>query len=248
MQEQRSTAEPRVLGTMPQGQMSILTRESSSMFAYMLTLATQDLHSGMKSFLQDSGNGIGPQILVDARRLSEPASPTPTELYKPKRGRKTKLAAFGLSPSIVAAGDPLYAECLDQANKYRKVRMKELAQLHGHCSAGVGALLASASLALAASRFLYQDSSKDGDAATLKQASQLADSARQCELAAYELASKEGVLKRRASAAEAGMPWLLTQAGEEKNKPGRKSNAERQARDMDVPVPAVVQSWDEPEG
>lgn len=202
----------------------------------------------MKSFLQDSGNGIGPQILVDARRLSPPANPTPTETFKPKRGRKTKLAAFGLSPSIIKSGTPEYAACLDQANKYRKMRMKELAQLHGHCSAGVGALLASASLALAASRFLYQDAAKDGDAATLKQAAQLADSARQSELAAYELASKEGVLKRRAAASEAGMPWLLTQDGEEKQKSGRKSNAERQARELDVPVPALVQSWEEPEG
>lgn len=200
------------------------------------------------SFLQNSGNGIGPQILVRNEKRSEPANPTPTELFKPKRGRKTKLAAFGLSPSIIKAGDQSYAACLDSANKYRKLRMKELAQLHGHVSAGVGALLASASLALAASRFLYQDAAKDGDTATLKQAAQLADSARQSELAAYELASKEGVLKRRQSTAEAGMPWLLNAEGLDKAKSGRKTNAERQLREVDVLVPAVVQSWEEPEG
>jgi hypothetical protein len=202
----------------------------------------------MKSFLQNSGNGIGPQILVRADDLSAPANPTPTELFKPKRGRKTKLAAFGLSPSVIKSGHPLYAECLYQANKYRKVRMKELAQLHGHVSAGVGALLASASLALAASRFLYQDAAQDGDASTLKQAASLADSGRQSELAAYELASREGVLRRRQDAADAGMPWLLSADGEAKNRPGRKTNAERQARDADVPVPALVESWEEPEG
>ena len=202
----------------------------------------------MKSFLQDSGNGIGPQILVDARRLSEPANPVPPELYKPKRGRKTKLAAFGLSPTLIRSGTPEYAACLDAANKYRKTRMRELAQLHGHCSAGVGALLASASLALAASRFLYQDAAKDGDSGTLKQAAQLADSARQSELAAYELASKEGVLKRRTAAADAGQPWLLAKDGEAKGKGGRKSNLERWKAEQDIPVPAIVESWDEPEG
>lgn len=202
----------------------------------------------MGGFLQASGNGKGPQILVRADRLQPAANPTSTELFKPKRGRKTKLAAFGLSPSIIKAGTPEYASCLDQANKYRKTRMKELAQLHGHVSAGAGALLASASLALAASRFLYQAAASDGDASMLKQASQLADSARQSELASWELCAKEGVLKRRMAAADAGMPWLMTNAGEPMPKAGRKTNAERQARELDVPVPAIVESWEEPEG
>lgn len=201
------------------------------------------------SFIQNSGNGIGPQILVRNEKRSPPANPVSAEDFKPKRGRKTKLAAFGLSPSAIKAGSPEYATCLDQANKYRKTRMKELAQLHGHVSAGVGALLASASLALAASRFLYQAAAEAGEATatSLKQASQLADSARQSELAAYELASKEGVLKRRTEAAGAGMPWLLNAEGEQKAKGGRKTNAERQAREMDVPVPPMVESWEEPD-
>jgi hypothetical protein len=197
------------------------------------------------SFLQKGGNGIGPQIRVAPRKLSDPANPVATEVFKPKRGRKTKLAAFGLSPTLIKAGNQSYAACLDAANKYRKMRMKELTQLHGHVSAGVGALLASASLALAASRFLYQAAASECDAATLKQASALADSSRQSELAAYELAAKEGVLKRRGATEAAGQPWLLAANGEEKRKPGRKTNAERQERELDVP--AVVQSWEEPE-
>lgn len=201
----------------------------------------------MGGFLKASGNGIGPQIIVHSSNLSDPANPAPLEKGAGK-GRKTKLAAFGLSPSIIKAGDPDYAKCLAQANKYRKTRMREIAQLHGHISAGAGALLASASLALAASRFLYQNAAQDGDAGTLKQAAQLADSARQSELACWELAAKEGVLARRTAAANEGMPWLLKHDGLEKAKSGRKTNAERQARELDVPVPAVVESWEEPEG
>jgi hypothetical protein len=144
------------------------------------------------------------------------------------KGRKTKLAAFGLSPSIIKAGDPEYSACLYQANKYRKTRMKELAQLHGHVSAGAGALLASASLALAASRYLYQKAALDGDSGLLKQASQLADSARSSELAAWELSSREGVLKRRGEMAAQGQPWLANMDGSDKQKSGRKTNLQRQ--------------------
>lgn len=195
-------------------------------------------------FLQKSGNGIGPQILVAARNLSDPANPTP-EVEVNTKGRKTHLSAMGLCLTIIKRGDPDYAKCLDQANKYRKIRMKELAQLHGHVSAGAGALLASASLALASSRFLYQRAAESGDTATLKQAAQLADSARQSELAAWEVAAKEGVLKRRTEAAASGMPWLQTVAGVDKAKTGRKTNAQRQARDNLDPPTEVLDSGPE---
>ncbi len=198
----------------------------------------------MGGFIQSGGNGVGPQIRTDVRTLSDPANPAPLEKGAGK-GKKTPLAAFGLSPSIVKAGNAEYAKCLYQANKYRKIRMRELAALHGHVSAGAGALLASASLSLAASRFLYQSAAHDGDAATLKQASQLADSARQSELAAWEMSAKEGILKRRQDQAEAGMPWLLSD-GNQVPKAGRKTNVERRAREMDVPDRPVVESYQEP--
>lgn len=194
-------------------------------------------------FLQKGGNnGTGFQAKARPDKLSthEPIEPQPGA----GKGRKTKLAAFGLSPSIIKAGDPDYAKCLDQANKYRKQRMKELAKLHGHVSSGAGALLASASLALAASRYLYQRASENGDAATLKMASQLADSARQSELAAWEMSAREGVLKRRQEASEAGQPWLLTNAGDPMPKAGRKTNAERLLRERDVPVTVEAEVGD----
>lgn len=165
--------------------------------------------------------------------MSDPSAESHTLEHGVGKGRKTKLAAFGLNPSLVRAGDPRYAAALHQANKYRKTRMKEIAQLHGHCSAGVGALLASASLALAASRFMYELAAANPEPQLLKDAAKLADSARQSELACYELAAREGVLKRRKETAASGMPWLLTETGDELDKPGRKSNIERMDRDND---------------
>ena len=205
----------------------------------MVKIPKEDTLQG--GFLQQGGSeGQGIQIRVRPSHMGEAADPKPLEKGAGK-GRKTKLAAFGLSPSIIKAGDPDYAKCLDQANKYRKTRMRELHELHGHVSAGAGALLASASLALAASRFLYQRAAQGGDedesaSGYLKTAAKLADSARQSELAAWEMSSREGVLKRRQEASEAGMPWLLTDAGEPRAKLGRKTNEQRREAEADVPV------------
>lgn len=180
-------------------------------------------------FLQHSNGTI--QCRVQPTKMS--AADAPERPEGAGKGRKTKLAAMGLSPAIIKAGDPRYAAALYQANKYRKTRMKELAKLHGHVSAGAGALLASASLALAASRFLYERYAEEpalggGELELLKQASGLADKARAAELAAWEMSAREGVLARRQDAASAGMPWIQTVDGHDKAKTGRKTNAQRQ--------------------
>ncbi len=194
-------------------------------------------------FVKKGGAGGGYQATVDKRNLTTPAcAPLKTGAGK---GRKTGLVLLGLRNDLIKAGDPDYAKCLKQANQYRRIRMKELAHLHGHISAGAGALLASASLALAASRYLYEKAASDGDSTLLKQASQLADSARQSELAAWEMSAKEGVLKRRHEAAASGMPWLVPdEAIEAPKRLGRKSNAERQAIERDVPDRPILEGVD----
>jgi hypothetical protein len=182
-------------------------------------------------FLKPSHSGIQSRVMPTALTKVEPHL-VPKEANK---GRKTKLAAFGLNPTIIASGDPQYAAALYQANKYRKTRMKELAKLHGYVSSGAGALLASASLALAASRFLYEryadmSTSEGGCLEILKQASTLADKGRAAELAAWEMSAREGVLKRRMESAYGSTPWIESEV-----KSGRKSNLERQTVEMDVP-------------
>jgi hypothetical protein len=103
-------------------------------------------------------------------------------------GRRPKLALLGVPAD---ATDPRYALALRRASRYRKRRCSELAVAHGYVSAGASSLIASASLALSASRFLYEVAAETGDAETLKRASALANDARQNELAAWELAAKE---------------------------------------------------------
>ena len=81
--------------------------------------------------------------------------------------------------------------------RYASNRRAELAAAHGGTlSAGAGALVESAALALAASRFLYARGADLGDVELMRRASALANDARQNELAAWELAAREGAMKR----------------------------------------------------
>jgi hypothetical protein len=82
--------------------------------------------------------------------------------------------------------------------RYASHRRRELAALHGGaCSAGVGAMIESAGLALAASRYLHAKGAETGDPDLLKRASALANDARQAELASWELASREAAARPR---------------------------------------------------
>lgn len=139
---------------------------------------------------------------------------------KRKTRRQTKLAVMGV-PSSALERDSQYARCVRLAASYRKVRSRELLVAHGYVSAGASALLSTASLALAASRYLYEKATEarpEDIAGILKHASQLADSARANEIAAWELCAREAVQRKKAEANNAGVPWLTT---EKKPGPGR---------------------------
>jgi hypothetical protein len=118
-------------------------------------------------------------------------------------GRRPKLALLGVE---VDAADPRYERALKRASRYRKRRCSELLHAHGFVSAGVAAMVASAALALCASRYLYEVAAQTGDPDTLKRASQLATDARQHELAAFEVCARES---RARATAPAASPWLL---------------------------------------
>jgi len=136
----------------------------------------------------------------------------------PLAGKKSKLSVLGISPAAIDKADPAWVACIKAANAYRRSRNKELYIAHGYVSAGASALLATAALALAASRYLYERMSFTGDIALLKQASQLGDAARQNELAAWELCAREAVSRRKHTADQSGVPWLRVQDGGEKKR------------------------------
>jgi hypothetical protein len=80
--------------------------------------------------------------------------------------------------------------------RYGAHRRRELASAHGgEISAGAGAIIESAALAMAASRYLDHRARQSGDADLFKQAAQLAQTARQHELAAWELCAREAAAR-----------------------------------------------------
>ncbi len=143
---------------------------------------------------------------------------------------------LGIPSSILEAGSQEYARTVRLAQAYKKARSKELFAAHGYVSSGCGALLSSASLALSASRYLYElaantpvHAQERGDItlpALLKMASSLSVSYRQNELSAWELAAREAVIRKRNDNNNKAVPWIVGSSYEDsselgKRKPGR---------------------------
>jgi hypothetical protein len=98
----------------------------------------------------------------------------------------------------LAKADPVYQTCARWGSRYAAHRRAELAKAHGgELSAGVGALVESAGNALADSRYVRAKAAEKGDPALFKLAASLATEARQCELAAWELAAREAAARPR---------------------------------------------------
>lgn len=192
-------------------------------------------------FVRDKGDGKPSVRIYHPERLKHPQSTTSEvearratmtfEGGSPPKARQTKLACLGIPTAVLEAGTPEYARTVRLANTYKKARAKELYLAHGFVSSGVGALLASASLALSGARYLYElaantpitsDRGQLNMPQLLKMASSLSDSARQNELAAWELCAREAVIRKRNDANMAPAPWMVqSPTGEEKRGRGR---------------------------
>ncbi len=113
------------------------------------------------------------------------------------RGRRPALASSAGIP--LDAADPDYKRALGWARRYRRRRCSELARDHGgSLSSGVCGMITSSALDMAASRYLAAKAAENGDPALMVQASRLAQSSRQLELTALELASREAAARPKA--------------------------------------------------
>jgi hypothetical protein len=150
------------------------------------------------------GTGAGaPRIEVMPADELPPASPNPTapsnrgpdgRFLRGNTAQRDKLVRPGVRgfTSALAVHED-FAPFQRWGQRYASHRRTELATAHGgKLSAGVSALIESAGAQLAASRFVQAKASATGDADGFKRASALANDARQNELAAWELAAREG--------------------------------------------------------
>lgn len=110
------------------------------------------------------------------------------------KGRPSLVSTLGIAGSILPSAEA-FTPYRRKAASFRKAHTAELAALAGGtCGSGPSSMVASASLQLAASRYLYDLATMAivPDPHLLREARQQADSSRQNLLAAYELAIREG--------------------------------------------------------
>ena len=125
--------------------------------------------------------------------------------------RKPAMARAGLE---VPGADPRWQSFERQGRRWAQRRCREMAVAHGgYLGCGPSSMIASAGLALASSRFAYAVGAASGDIATLKQAAQLADSARQQELTAVALAERECATRKANAPYEDDMIRISRMAG-----------------------------------
>lgn len=132
--------------------------------------------------------------------LTVPVDRTPNGRFAPgNTAAKKKRIRPGVRGSLsLDKADPRYRVFARWGARYGTHRRRELALAHGgSISAGVGAIVESAAQAMAASRFVQSLAAESADAELFKQAALLASTARQHELAAWELAARE-VARNRA--------------------------------------------------
>lgn len=110
-----------------------------------------------------------------------------------KLGRPSLVSTLGLSKDLEPASDA-FRPYRRRANAFRRAHCDSLSLLAGgECGTGPSSLVATASIQLAVSRWLYDAGTKAAtpDVSLLKEARQQGDSSRQNLLAAYELAVRE---------------------------------------------------------
>ena len=112
--------------------------------------------------------------------------------------KRIKAGHGGALAKLRAKGDPHAIAAMKWGRRYGSHRRAELAQLHGgEISAGVGAMVESASSLLALARYWEARSVADGDPDLAKLAASLISQARGCERDAWELASREAEARNK---------------------------------------------------
>lgn len=164
----------------------------------------------MKSLLR-AGHGAGskhPHVEVVADELAAATPATTDRTERDTNGRFTRGNTVARMARVrpgrlggIDDASPEFRSFQRWGRRYAAHRRNELALAHGgEISAGVGAMVESASLALAGSRYLAHLAAVDPLPATLKQSADLGALARQTELAAWELAAREAAARpKRAS-------------------------------------------------
>lgn len=137
----------------------------------------------------------------------------------------------------LSAADPAFDLALRRAKAYAEVRVEELSQVHGAVGAGVSNLIATASILLAASRYLMQQAAEMSkvDMGLLEKAARMSEQSRRMEVSAAQVAEQEGKILLAAALSEKGLPvapWL--------SRPGLPEQASSETHAMNAQASAAL--------
>lgn len=133
------------------------------------------------------------------------------------RGRGAALSLARLLGFLELPDDHRFARYHRLAREWREAQAVSLAATVGGgiLSPGVSSIIASAALALAASRYLYDQGAESGDAKLLGQGARLADQSRTSLLTAHELCAREAQARKADAPLTAPAlrppPWAKTE-------------------------------------
>jgi hypothetical protein len=105
------------------------------------------------------------------------------------------------------ACDPRFTQHNSRRLEWQRKRMAELQVAHGYVSHGVGAMIAAAAWLYAGGEFAAELAAERGDPDGFKAAATLTGTARQNELAAWELCAREAQARPKAPV---DTPWLTS--------------------------------------
>lgn len=165
-----------------------------------------------KSFQRRAhGTGAGAIVRIEqppADELSKPTASTADTVRSERcadgrfapgnavaRSRKIRAGAHGVLMALEAQADPAWRAASSWGRRYSAHRRAELLTAHGHLSAGAAAMVDDAAGIRADAKYLQARARADGNGALARASASMLSEAKQLELAAWELASREAVLR-----------------------------------------------------
>ena len=156
---------------------------------------------------QPQAQAVGPDPLVAGRDSRKRVRTTDAARALAKLPRRTRYV-----PRTLAL-DPRFEPHNQRRLEWQRKRVAELHTAHGGVSHGVGAMLNAAAWLYAGGEFAAEQAAMAGDVELFKVAASLTGTARQHELAAWELAAREAQAKPRDTMAELDRRLGITSGG-----------------------------------
>ena len=159
---------------------------------------------------QPGAQAVGPDPLATGRDAAGKIRSTAAAVALAKLPRRSRFVPRKL------ACDPRFEPHNARRLEWQRKRMAEIQAAHGAVSHGVGAMLNAAAWLYAGGEFAAERAAESGDLEGFKAAASLTSTARQHELAAWELSAREAQVRPKAPA---GVPWLVAEADTKKGEP-----------------------------